>query len=136
MYYVIAAVVSIGVAAFQWLFWFSIVGHDTLWPLVVRWAAAVCFGLWAGVIRESPAPWWKHFLGYEAPQLLLINLWAVVGLFANPSDQANAPFVLAVFGLSFGDLCAWTAGWAGSRWQSSRRSSNKKPAEASSAGRS
>ena len=113
LYYLAAVTISVGIAVFEYVFWLSIAGHDTLLPLVVRCSTALCLGLWAGGSRTATRPWWSKFLGFEIPQLLLINSWGVVSFVATPGDPATLPFLLVVFGLSLGDLVLWLAGWAG-----------------------
>ena len=114
-YAVAATLISCGVAAYEYIKWLSIVGHDTPWPFVVRGAAAVCLGLWAGKSAEPSRTRALQFAAFEIPQVLLINSWSILPLFATPHDPAVLPFFLAISAMSVGDLVLWSAGVVGVR---------------------
>src|SRR5262245_18550313 len=82
-----AVFVSCGIALFEFVYWLSIAGHSTLKPLVIRVAAALCFGFWAGGTRGRNQRTWD-FLAFALPQILLINSWSILALLATPRDPA------------------------------------------------
>lgn len=116
VYCVAAALVSLVVLLVQWLLWFSIIGHDTWLPLVLRWGAA--FGLGFALTRRTA--WWPGFVSFELPQFLSINSLALMSFIDVPRDPAGPPFALAVFGISLGDLVLWLLGRVARRFLGKR----------------
>jgi hypothetical protein len=110
----------------EWVFWLSIVGHDSWAPWVLRLGGAMAFGTWAGRTRGWVKGVWREFLWFEAPQVLVLTGIALVSLAAAPRDPAALPFLGATVGLSVLDLLVWLGGFLIAR---RRRVRNAAPGE-------